>query len=485
MLDPLSAQKTSNSLQPSSLLQPPTILLEVPNKCLSPIRELPTPSPSPALSPVMGRHNPMALLSPLPYKSKQPQFKLELGKEDRGGGLVIPVVRVEAASPGPGSPPPHRPSHKPCLKDLDKPNSLDLPCPPPIITVTCSMTEGESDADSPATTKANPGGMCYLSPFSMCSRNDRTTSESNLSSSGYSSMASPGPSRCGSNNPLCPTDVEDNHHIPRRPSPLLRAPSHEDKTLVHRGRSDSETMSDDPQLESNDEGFGTDQLEEKIEEGELKSAKELEVFLEDCSEREKLMGLPPPGNVKHCSSFDTGLENCKSKTRVKHCASVEAGLDCYRITPPPVRHCGSADDSLNKKILLQLPSIVVDGDLSSDKHISPVSSRSESPLSDKTGMGRFSPMFYGRMTDSDGLYDCGGSSDCCKKKHSSRRRERRRSKSPTRISQILLEVPGKNGGQESAGRSTSRGKPSPKRRARPQLVSSTSSSSAESLNSIR
>nr|XP_024215536.1 uncharacterized protein LOC106687239 isoform X2 [Halyomorpha halys] len=482
VLDPLSAQKTSNSLQPCSLLQPPTILLEVPNKCLSPIRELPTPIPSPALTPVMARHNPMALLSPLPYKGQQ-SLKLDLNRKEDDNGIVIPVVRVEAASPGPGSPPPHR-SHKPYLKDLDKPNSLDLPCPPPIITVTCSMTEGESDADSPAAIKTNSAGMCYLSPFSMCTRNDRTTSESNLSSSGYSSMASPGPSRCGSSNPLCPTDVEDNHHIPRRPSPLLRAPSCEEK-VVHRGRSDSETMSDDPQLESNDEGFGTDQLEEKIEEGELKSAKELEVFLEDCNERAKLTGLPPPGNVKHCSSFDTGLENCKPKIRVKHCTSVEAGLDCFRITPPPVRHCGSADDSLNKKVLLQLPSIVVDGDLCGDKHISPVSSRSESPLSDKTGLGRFSPMFYGRMTDSDGLYDCGASSDCCKKKNSSRRRERRRSKSPTKISQVLLEVPGKNGVHETVVRGTTRTKPSPKRRVRPQFPSSTSSSSAESLNSIR
>lgn len=483
MLDPLSAQKSNNSLQPCSLLQPPTILLEVPNKCLSPIRELPTPSPSPALTPVMPRHNPMALLSPLPYKGQQ-QLKLELNKRDEDNGIVIPVVRVEAASPGPGSPPPHR-SYKPYLKDLDKPNSLDLPCPPPIITVTCSMTEAESDADSPATTKPSSAVMCYLSPFSMCSRNDRTTSESNLSSSGYSSMASPGPSRCGSSNPLCPTDVEDNHHIPRRPSPLLRAPSCEEKTNMHRGRSDSETMSDDPLLESNDEGFGTDQLEEKIEEGELKSAKELEVFLEDCTDRSKLMGVPSPGSVTHCNSFDTVLENCKPKIRVKHCTSVEAGLDCYRITPPPVRHCGSADDNLNKKVLLQLPAIVVDGNSPGDKHVSPVSSRSESPLSDKTGVSRFSPMFYGRMTDSDGLYDCGGSSDCCKKKHSSRRRERRRSKSPTRISQVLLEVPGKNGNNDSTNRSTTRGKPSPKRRARPQLLSSTSSSSAESLNSIR
>lgn len=74
------------------------------------------------------------------------------------------------------------------------------------------MSEAESDADISPTIMGlgKPGshlvvpttGMCYLSPFSICTRGDRTISESNLSSSGYSSMASPGPSRCGSSNPL-------------------------------------------------------------------------------------------------------------------------------------------------------------------------------------------------------------------------------------------------------------------------------------------
>lgn len=60
VLDPLNAHKSaSSSTSNSNLLNPnPTILLEVPsnvNKCLSPIRELPTPIPSPALTPIMPR----------------------------------------------------------------------------------------------------------------------------------------------------------------------------------------------------------------------------------------------------------------------------------------------------------------------------------------------------------------------------------------------------------------------------------------------
>lgn len=106
------------------------------------------------------------------------------------------------------------------LKQLEKPTSLDLTFTPPTIMVTANLSEAESDLDStmsPAIPKQSSGnnllgvpgvsGMCYLSPFSIVARTERTTSESNLSSSGYSSMASPGPSRCGSSNPLC--EAED------------------------------------------------------------------------------------------------------------------------------------------------------------------------------------------------------------------------------------------------------------------------------------
>lgn len=56
VLDPLSAQKNAAISLGSNLLHPPSILLEVPNKCLSPITEVPTPSPSPAVTPIMPRH---------------------------------------------------------------------------------------------------------------------------------------------------------------------------------------------------------------------------------------------------------------------------------------------------------------------------------------------------------------------------------------------------------------------------------------------
>ena len=466
---------------------------------------------------------------------------------------VIPLLTIQQPSPTrhcaprlliPGSPPPQRggmnggqaetgflfsgKGPRRLLKELDKPNSLDLPCPPPLITVTCNMSEAESDTESisPATKNIgqHPGvsgagvGMCYLSPFSMCSRADRTASESNLSSSGYSSMASPGPSRCGSNNPLCPSEVEDppgpscgpgtttlpgHGLLQRKPSPLLRTPAsttctsecedqnerapenHGHQGGHCRGRSDSETLSDDLFVESNDEGIGTDHLDEKIEEGELKSAKELEVFIgkELLENGKTILGLAPVSSTRG----------------ITKCGSMDTGLDCCKLLPPPT--------APSSKSSLQLPTIVVQTDSGGcDKHLSPVSSRSESPLSDKTcGLGRFSPLFYGRhksdqlpFTDSDGLYDC-PSSDCPlnrvqasttvqqHRKSTGRRRERRstsrggnKTPSPTKVS-TFLDIPGK----EQYSRPTVARKPSPKRSRTRTLPRVSSSSSSESLNSTR
>ncbi|GLV32030.1 weary [Carabus blaptoides fortunei] len=512
--------------------------------------------------------------------------------------LIIPMLTIQQPSPThtrphlltlPGSPPPHRSpvgiqecsnfyhhhhhhptvmygdkSSRRMLKDFDKPTSLDLPCAPPLITVTCNMSEAESDTESlsPLATKpCNPHvgstsgtvAMCYLSPFSMCSRADRTASESNLSSSGYSSMASPGPSRCGSNNPLCPSEMEDPgapgpnsatsiHHsqLPRRPSPLLKSnPSSAGGSTVDndageqrgghcRGRSDSETLSDDPMLESNDEGIGTDHIDEKIEEGELKSAKELEMYI-----GKDLTVLEDPLDALHID-------------RLLFPSAVGAAAPTAATAVVPV------SSPVCKVSLLQLPSIVIEADpcdcgsmsvgstlvgslQQQQQHVSPVSSRSESPLSDRTvgigggcaasgigavALGRFSPHFYNKhkdllpFTDSDGLYDF-PSSDCTPqnkisvvstmqqhRKSTGRKREKKstrnalKSQSPTKSVVVAtgtgslhhqhhhhhhLDVPS---GKESYYRVQTPRKPSPKRRARKEQILS-SSSSSESLSSIR
>ncbi|CAG2058425.1 unnamed protein product [Timema podura] len=455
---------------------------------------------------------------------------------------IVPILTVQQPSPPknstpvlyiPGSPPPRaaggsiaemdsffsgKMPGRP-LKELDKPMSLDLPYPTPQITVTCNLSEMESDTESMSTADnslgvhpRNPsggGGMCYLSPFSMCSRVDRTASESNLSSSGYSSMASPGPSRCGSNSPLCPTEVEDHpgpvttlfQIVQHNPSPLLYTLTGTTKIetmksgetqpsqcqeIIFKGRSDSETLSDDLFVESNDEGIGTDHLDEKIEEGELKSAKEMEMFIgkEILDNGKILLGLPVFG------ATTVGLSVPKHGT-------VDSVSDSCKCNPL----------SSNKgKSCLQLPSIVIQNDNVSthEKHLSPVNSLSESLQSDKMiGPGKFSPQFCRRridkllLTDSDDLYDC-LSSDCPKvptgsgstpqhRKSTGRRRERRvtvrggsKTPSPTKAT-IMLDVPEK----DVYYHPTVPRKPSPKRiRMKPQGPVE-SSSSSESLNSIR
>lgn len=351
---------------------------------------------------------------PSPVETESKRFPAERPKD-----LIIPELIIQTPSPTkerlpvlifPGSPPPQRASigetsglfpnrqqQKRLFMQFDKPGSLDFQFAPPMITITANMSEAESDAEflSPATSKASlmpstklaagGSGMTYLSPFSMCTRGDRAPSEGNLSSSGYSSMASPGPSRCSSNNPLCLNEMDCGSSqcgdisitVPvlpsvRRHQSILKKNEEGEKAnnesldengLRFRKRSDSETLSDETVLESNDEGIGTDHLDEKIEEGGIRSAKELEIFIG--------------------KEF---LENGRSLLATE-------------------------EVMVSTMSQLQLPSIVIQSDTGFEK-LSPVSSRSESPLSDRNnGMGRFSPHFYNKreqqlpFTDSDGLYD--------------------------------------------------------------------------------
>ncbi|CAH1100186.1 unnamed protein product [Psylliodes chrysocephalus] len=419
--------------------------------------------------------------------------------------LVIPTLIVQTPSPTfpkaschnfPGSPPPHRASipntsyfqfpspkqSRKMLKDFDKPTSLDLPCTPPMITITCNMSEIESDAESisPAIKssgglQSNTSGMTYLSPFSITSQGEHTASESNLSSSGYSSMASPGPSRCSSNNPLCPSEMDDQgpggFHRRQSLTPVLKPNAsnagsiQQGRNEQRRGRSDSETLSDDPLVESNDEGIGTDHIDEKIDEGELKSAKELEVFMVNEGDFCKLVDIPITPPV------------------AAHSFTLEETVD--RLLPP-VSSCS--------KNSLQLPSIIVQCESPGcEKHLSPMSSRSESPLSDRTlGLGRFSPQFYGKhkdllpFTDSDGLYDFPSSdkvniTSCTHHKKPGRKREKKllrncKTPSPTKNTHpslfSYLDIPNKDMYKMPPPR-----KLSPKRRInRSQVVSSSSSS---------
>lgn len=91
VLDALSAHKSSSA---PSHLHPPSILLEIPsgnnaiNKCLSPIRELPSPMPSPALTPIMPR--PQRTRSPSPQMCNSASDEENSRVEVRGNSFAAP-----------------------------------------------------------------------------------------------------------------------------------------------------------------------------------------------------------------------------------------------------------------------------------------------------------------------------------------------------------------------------------------------------------
>ncbi|XP_071043759.1 uncharacterized protein [Parasteatoda tepidariorum] len=88
--------------------------------------------------------------------------------------------------------------------------SVDLPK----ILITSNMGSCDSDEASPPRTPNPNKSMMYLSPLAVIS-SDRTISESNLSTSGYSSISSPGLSRCNSSSPIT-DDLEHNLHPNRK-----------------------------------------------------------------------------------------------------------------------------------------------------------------------------------------------------------------------------------------------------------------------------
>lgn len=386
--------------------------------------------------------------------------QLQITAADRAKQLTIPTLVVQQPTPinspsmeFPGSPPPHkeRPFQpalgRRMLGDMEKPISLDLPAPPPVITVTCMS---DSDTES-ATTKngtdssKNGGGMCYLSPFSMCSRADRIASESNLSSSGYSS----GPSRCNSNTRLCPLDGEEQ---PRRASPLIRAPD-----IREAGSEEETTFS-----ENDDEGFDTETAE----------------------------AAPPAKRPSTPTLLTKGRGGSDTLEPLKRSPSAESTT---AVAAADRHHMHHHHHQLPYITVQQYPSSL---HLSTDVlEKSPVSSRSESPLSDKT-VFRFSPMFYGRVTDSDSIYDF-TSSDCTTKRRTGKKKGRgKRTRhhhhtvgglpsspnlaEPAAVSAVLLDVPGR------ADRNKSRSKPNTRRRSRSQqTIVPSSSSSTDSLNDTK
>uniref|UniRef100_A0A8D8UV33 Cubilin n=1 Tax=Cacopsylla melanoneura TaxID=428564 RepID=A0A8D8UV33_9HEMI len=157
---PVMDQKSMNS-NPG-----PTILLEVPscNKGgLSPIHEVPTP----ALTPVMQRHTIHSNAQQSDTSDVSVSSDPHHPPTRRPHHLIIPKVTIESPSPtSPKFPPPHLlgspPPHRRCFNnsDFEADNFLSISQyggGPPVITVTGTMSEAESD-DTEVGGKGGGGG---------------------------------------------------------------------------------------------------------------------------------------------------------------------------------------------------------------------------------------------------------------------------------------------------------------------------------------
>ncbi|XP_069169023.1 uncharacterized protein [Procambarus clarkii] len=338
----------------------------------------PSPPPQPLIIPTLN----VTLASPPALRKQYP---------------LVPMINIEA--PQPSKPPVPPPRRHPLQRE--KAGSLDLH-PAPAITVTSILSEAESDTDSP-TNGCRRGGpsSCYLSPFLGV---DLRASESNLSSSGYSSAYSPGPSRCSSNNPLCPDEpsTPSVSSIPPRalqiPSPppavtppnrskrrpLLKSPPTEIVPITITPspllRTDSETT-DDP----------------AVSQPEADSALELDTN-DECSD-----SVMQGNEVQKIGCVD---EAEAQRQRLLLSSSHSFPKESPRLARSPpaiVVHTSLHSESSLEDCLTEKPA-----------RLSPVSSRSESPISDsRLSVVRIYPAFFGvsgkpelPYTDSDGLYDC-------------------------------------------------------------------------------
>lgn len=281
-----------------------------------------------------------------------------------------------------------------------KPNNVNSPLvyQAPMITVTATMSEADSDLDTPLEkTAPSTTTARFLSP--LFAANMQATSDGNLSSSGYSSAYSSGPSRCSSNNRLSSGEGEEPltpSAISVQPKTNSNLPSHSTqyrqhdntKTLTHEiTRTDSETTDEhevtnvtQPDQDSALELDTNDELQDTVDEDTESIVDICDRNEEVKTQRHRLVMSSPQSFPKDSS----GLSKVTPSIVVQGSLQSESSLE----------ECPSISEKVMKT--------------------SPVSSRSESPISDsRLSVHKIYPAFFsskGKLdlpfTDSDGLYDC-------------------------------------------------------------------------------
>ncbi|CAL8100723.1 unnamed protein product [Orchesella dallaii] len=374
------------------------------------------------------------------------------------------------------------------------PQIWDCPLVPPMITINQS-SEAESDSDTTVAKSIRRPNLNFLSPFA--GDTNRVPSESNLSTSGYSSMASPCASRCPSVSPLCPSEMDDYHNChhshgnanhpfirrssltpgtPKRTSPTQRRSSLNSglASLTSSGFLDKRSQSE--------EKYEEDKIKLAEVEIETDSAVEIETDMEyqpnssetattntilsppECSDNSNsilvpastpptpivpifpedlkcinnLLQVPKKGFPKSrsldinstmmndmsymgragviTSTTSPGITNTEAHIRNQQLKALGPSLDSklnsmeqffngqkgVGITislPPPAT-------TSNKSLVHSTGNLIEIPEESKERRLSPVSSRSESPLSELSAVSGFAAFPGYPITDSDGMYDC-------------------------------------------------------------------------------
>ncbi|CAG7720057.1 unnamed protein product [Allacma fusca] len=301
-------------------------------------------------------------------------------------------------------------------------DSVGLPLAPPVITINQS-SEAESDSDTPIVRKLiRRPNLTFLSPF--VGSTDRVPSESNLSTSGYSSMASPCPSRCPSVSPLCPSEAEDNYHCSHHHSqgPYLRrsslTPATPRKSSLTQRRCSLNSMSPfvcssrDSTMTFNEkyEDEGKENTQPSNQDIETDSAVEVEAetdldnqpptpgICDTISEEMKVDFLQVPRkSMPKSRSLDMNVTSPEQRKHQLKGDSLDSKLNVVDPNAPNFRKF--IENACNGGSILEMP----EEQSNEKKRLSPVSSRSDSPISELSvvGVGVCSP-----LTDSDGIYDC-------------------------------------------------------------------------------
>ena len=354
------------------------------------------------------------------------------------------------------TPAPIRKHHMALCKSNDKPGSLDLQEIP--IAISSSLLTIDSDPESPANSrKPKASTSKFLTPFFGTA--GLHTSESNLSSSGYSSAYSPGPSRCNSNNPLFSTENDEPltptvSSIPSRPACLANI------DLTKRSLTSIQTTVHPPNITFSDpspipvpsiavEGkFGQTDSETTDDPPTSQQDSALEIDTNDEPDNEVLNQSFSPKEL-----FSLNEQTNAQRQRILLSSShsfPEESTKLQRFPPLIVLHSSLRSESSLEEFLGDRP-----------KKLSPVSSRSESPISDsKLSVHRIHPAFFSKAgklelpyTDSDGLYDCPSSEVLNSDSHNKgtspqRRHERRKIKRSSMKSKAGHNI---NGGQRFSG----------------------------------